>query len=330
MRPAPSSRRLARAEPQLTRALALASRHRQAVAPPPPHDRSQEGRVPARPQVDVQGRGHVAPRVGRLLEVQPVLHRASRSCASFSLSLPRGRPRARERASLTLMLPAAPLADHVPHEPEGRRPPHAPQGGRGHQGVRGAARRVEQDHGRDECVALALALALFDAGEQVLTSGHAAQTRSATRSRTCSTTSRSASTSSRRRRRSSNSFRCVPARPSLRPARTFLTVSSRPQTLDRSRRSLEYCIYQRELQDVGDMLDQIEEERRRDVDNANSKREEFNGREKELSVRPPLLLRPRSQPARHPLTRSSAHRPSPLASRPCGSRSRPSRPSTAS
>ncbi|GAA5914010.1 hypothetical protein JCM8208_005919 [Rhodotorula glutinis] len=56
------------------------------------------------------------------------------------------------------------------------------------------------------------------------------------------------------------------------------------QTLDRSRRSLEYCIYQRELQDVGDMLDQIEEERRRDVDNANSKREEFNGREKELSA----------------------------------------------
>ncbi|GAA5821894.1 hypothetical protein JCM3770_002649 [Rhodotorula araucariae] len=55
------------------------------------------------------------------------------------------------------------------------------------------------------------------------------------------------------------------------------------QTLDRSRRSLEYCIYQRELQDVGDMLDQIEDERRRDVDNANSRREEFNGREKELS-----------------------------------------------
>ncbi|BGP39221.1 Structural maintenance of chromosomes protein 3 [Rhodotorula kratochvilovae] len=55
------------------------------------------------------------------------------------------------------------------------------------------------------------------------------------------------------------------------------------QTLDRSRRSLEYCIYQRELQDVGDMLDQIEDERRRDVDSANSRREEFNGREKELS-----------------------------------------------
>ncbi|BGP07249.1 Structural maintenance of chromosomes protein 3 [Rhodotorula toruloides] len=55
------------------------------------------------------------------------------------------------------------------------------------------------------------------------------------------------------------------------------------QTHDRARRSLEYCIYQRELKDVGDALDQIEEERRRDVDNANSKREEFVAREKELS-----------------------------------------------
>ncbi|BGP23932.1 Structural maintenance of chromosomes protein 3 [Rhodotorula toruloides] len=55
------------------------------------------------------------------------------------------------------------------------------------------------------------------------------------------------------------------------------------QTHDRARRSLEYSIYQRELKDVGDALDQIEEERRRDVDNANSKREEFIAREKELS-----------------------------------------------
>lgn len=85
------------------------------------------------------------------------------------------------------------------------------------------------------------------------------------------------------------------------------------QTFDRSRRSLEYCIYQRELQDVGDMLDQIEEERRRDVDNANSKREEYNGREKELSVRsrlrvpsicssliPAVLAEPRQPPVDSP------------------------------
>ncbi|GAA5860544.1 hypothetical protein JCM8547_000336 [Rhodosporidiobolus lusitaniae] len=55
------------------------------------------------------------------------------------------------------------------------------------------------------------------------------------------------------------------------------------QTFDRQRRSLEYCIYQRELTDVGDALDQIEDERRRDVDGANRGREEFVQRERELA-----------------------------------------------
>ncbi|BGP54977.1 Structural maintenance of chromosomes protein 3 [Rhodotorula sphaerocarpa] len=55
------------------------------------------------------------------------------------------------------------------------------------------------------------------------------------------------------------------------------------QTHDRARRSLEYCIYQRELQDVGEMLDRIEDERNRDIDTANTRREEFNQREKELA-----------------------------------------------
>ncbi|GAA5910698.1 hypothetical protein JCM5296_006815 [Sporobolomyces johnsonii] len=55
------------------------------------------------------------------------------------------------------------------------------------------------------------------------------------------------------------------------------------QTHDRARRSLEYCIYQRELKDVGDALDGIEEERRRDIDNANTRREEFNAREKQMA-----------------------------------------------
>ncbi|GAA6063023.1 hypothetical protein JCM10212_001802 [Sporobolomyces blumeae] len=54
------------------------------------------------------------------------------------------------------------------------------------------------------------------------------------------------------------------------------------QTHDRARRSLEYCIYQRELKDISEALDSIEEERRRDIDQANSRREEFNQREKEL------------------------------------------------
>ncbi|GAA5946350.1 hypothetical protein JCM10213_006535, partial [Rhodosporidiobolus nylandii] len=55
------------------------------------------------------------------------------------------------------------------------------------------------------------------------------------------------------------------------------------QTYDRQRRSLEYCIYQRELKDVGDALEGIEEERRRDVDSANTRREEWEGRVRELS-----------------------------------------------
>ncbi|GAA6014847.1 hypothetical protein JCM10207_002200 [Rhodosporidiobolus poonsookiae] len=55
------------------------------------------------------------------------------------------------------------------------------------------------------------------------------------------------------------------------------------QTFDRQRRSLEYCIYQRELQEVADALDQIEADRRADVDNANTRREEFNTREKEMA-----------------------------------------------
>ncbi|GAA5994281.1 cohesin subunit SMC3 [Rhodotorula paludigena] len=63
------------------------------------------------------------------------------------------------------------------------------------------------------------------------------------------------------------------------------------QTHDRARRSLEYCIYQRELQDVGDALDQIEEERRRDVDSANSRRDEFNAREKQLATLADSLTR---------------------------------------
>ncbi|GAA6033649.1 hypothetical protein JCM8097_004365 [Rhodosporidiobolus ruineniae] len=54
------------------------------------------------------------------------------------------------------------------------------------------------------------------------------------------------------------------------------------QTYDRQRRTLEYSIYQRELTDVGDALDQIEEERRRDVDGANARREEWVRREKEM------------------------------------------------
>ncbi|KAK4057964.1 Structural maintenance of chromosomes protein 3 [Microbotryomycetes sp. JL221] len=56
------------------------------------------------------------------------------------------------------------------------------------------------------------------------------------------------------------------------------------QVQDRSRRSLEYLIYQRELKEVGDALDLIEEERRKDIDEANTRREASADREKEVQT----------------------------------------------
>ncbi|GAA5985596.1 hypothetical protein JCM5350_007149 [Sporobolomyces pararoseus] len=55
------------------------------------------------------------------------------------------------------------------------------------------------------------------------------------------------------------------------------------QTHDRARRSLEYCLYQRELKDCSEALESIEEERRRDIDQSNSRREESSKRDQELS-----------------------------------------------
>ncbi|KAI5476815.1 chromosome segregation protein, SudA [Pseudohyphozyma bogoriensis] len=55
------------------------------------------------------------------------------------------------------------------------------------------------------------------------------------------------------------------------------------QVQDRARRSLEYSIYQRELKDIAEALEAIEEERRRDIDNANTRREEFNSRQAEIA-----------------------------------------------
>ncbi|GAA5964873.1 hypothetical protein JCM3765_005807 [Sporobolomyces pararoseus] len=55
------------------------------------------------------------------------------------------------------------------------------------------------------------------------------------------------------------------------------------QTHDRARRSLEYCLYQRELKDCSEALESIEEERRRDIDQSNSRREESSKRDQELT-----------------------------------------------
>lgn len=56
------------------------------------------------------------------------------------------------------------------------------------------------------------------------------------------------------------------------------------QDKDKERRCLEYALYQRELEEVGETLDEIEEDRRADVHGANVRREKFNERERETSV----------------------------------------------
>lgn len=59
------------------------------------------------------------------------------------------------------------------------------------------------------------------------------------------------------------------------------------QEKDKERRCLEYAVYQRELEEVASALEEIEEERRGEVHNANVRREQYNNRAKEVSVRLP-------------------------------------------
>lgn len=54
------------------------------------------------------------------------------------------------------------------------------------------------------------------------------------------------------------------------------------QEKDKERRCLEYALYQRELEEVGEALEEIEEERRGEVHGANVRREVYEGREKEI------------------------------------------------
>jgi structural maintenance of chromosome 3 (chondroitin sulfate proteoglycan 6) len=53
---------------------------------------------------------------------------------------------------------------------------------------------------------------------------------------------------------------------------------------DRERRCLEYAMYQRDLEDVTGTLMQLEEDRRRELDNAKEMGEAFSHREKEIQV----------------------------------------------
>ncbi|PPR05869.1 hypothetical protein CVT24_006623 [Panaeolus cyanescens] len=54
------------------------------------------------------------------------------------------------------------------------------------------------------------------------------------------------------------------------------------QEKDKERRCLEYALYQRELEEVGEALVEIEDDRRADVHGANVRREQYNAREKEI------------------------------------------------
>ena len=56
------------------------------------------------------------------------------------------------------------------------------------------------------------------------------------------------------------------------------------QQKDRERRCLEYGIYARELDEIGELLEEVEDERRRDIDGANERREAFNDRERTLAA----------------------------------------------
>ena len=56
------------------------------------------------------------------------------------------------------------------------------------------------------------------------------------------------------------------------------------QEKDKERRCMEYALYQRELEEVGEALVEIEEDRRAEVHGANVRREQYNEREKEIQV----------------------------------------------
>lgn len=56
------------------------------------------------------------------------------------------------------------------------------------------------------------------------------------------------------------------------------------QEKDKERRCLEYALHQRDLEEVTEALENLEEERRGEVHSANVRREEFNDRERQSKV----------------------------------------------
>lgn len=56
------------------------------------------------------------------------------------------------------------------------------------------------------------------------------------------------------------------------------------QDKDKERRCLEYALYQREVEEVSQALEKIEDEHRDEVHGANQRREQFTDRQKEIQV----------------------------------------------
>lgn len=56
------------------------------------------------------------------------------------------------------------------------------------------------------------------------------------------------------------------------------------QEKDKERRCLEYALHQRDLEEVTEALENLEEERRGEVHSANVRREQFNDRERQSKV----------------------------------------------
>jgi structural maintenance of chromosome 3 (chondroitin sulfate proteoglycan 6) len=66
------------------------------------------------------------------------------------------------------------------------------------------------------------------------------------------------------------------------------------QEKDKEKRCLEYALYQRELEEVAEALEDIEEERKRELHGANQRREQFSDREQQIQVCNPLPFPPLS------------------------------------
>ncbi|KAA1469211.1 RecF/RecN/SMC protein [Dentipellis sp. KUC8613] len=75
------------------------------------------------------------------------------------------------------------------------------------------------------------------------------------------------------------------------------------QEKDKDRRCLEYALYQRELEEVGEALEEIEEERRNEVHGANLRREQFSDREQQIQT-----LETKIKEAKHSLSTLSLTR----------------------